>query len=338
MRKSALDLAHVAQHERFEFLEAAAARWAAIEPVSGTKNFAARWRMWELDQLIVSEAYCAPTRFKRTTKTHNRYDNEFLLIQLYLSGSSDVVVGNERVRTRDGYVYLFDKSRPFSSVCNGARTAGIVVAHDAIGYDPLKHPAVIVAARSSPAARLLTQILSTLPTRLDAMTSDESGPLAREIIEALRALYFGGGRGPGAGALRRARRVAIENYIEGRLQAADLGVADICAAFGLSRRSLYRHFSDECGPGDYIRRRRLHAAFRELKSTELTRGAIRRVSDRWGFYDTSHFNRAFRDWFEVNPTQVALLPRPSEATTVAPDDLLAAWQPGLRSRVEMSRR
>lgn len=338
MRKSTLNLADIARRDRFEFFEAATACWAALEPLHRIKDFSAYWRMWELDRLIVSEAYCAPTRFMRTTKTHNRFDNEFLLIQLYLSGSSDVVAGNDRVRTKEGDVYLFDKSRPFASDGRGARTAGFVIPHDAVGYDPSKHPAVIVAPRSSPTARLLTQMLSTLPKRLDALTPDESGPLGREIIEALRALYFGGRQGPGVAALRRVRRVAIENYIEERLHAADLGVADICAAFGLSRRSLYRHFSDECGPGDYIRRRRLLAAFRELSSADLTRGAIRRVSDRWGFYDTSHFNRAFRDWFEVNPTQVGLLPRPSEATSVAPNDLLAAWQPGLRSRVETGRR
>lgn len=332
MRYSELDISGIRPTERFAFVEAAARQWAWIQPIKNQDEYEVTWRMWELDRLIVSESHCSPTRFDRISKRHNSYDNEFVLVQLYIHGSSELNVGEETVKSEQGSVYLIDKSRPFSSVALGAKTLGVLLPHEAIGYDPSIHPAVIPLPGLSPTGRVLVQALTDLPFRLERLDEADAKQLASELALIVRALLIEPDQSSEAKAIVRARRIAIENYIETRLAMADLGVSVLCANFGLSRASLYRHFPEAGGVASYIRRRRLSAAFAELRLREPTRGAIRDACDRWGFYDTAHFNRAFRKSFNLNPTEALNMPKPSLTLPTAPGQLLRSWQSAIHQR------
>lgn len=332
MRKSELDLSDLSPIDRFPFIEAATSRWAALQPIDRGKNFAAQWRMWELERIVVSDAQCSPARFERTSRRHMPYDNEFVLVQLYVEGHSDIFVSADAIRTKTGYLYLFDKSRNFRSIGYGARTIGLVIPHDLIGYDPSRHPAFVEVSQTSPHGRVLTHLLSTLPTRLETVTSADIPPLARHIADVFGALLLAPMASREIDAIRRARRLAIENHVEARLRHPDLGVSDICEAFGLSRATLYRHFPTSGGVAGFIRQRRLLAAYSDLKLMAGRRGAVRDVSDRWGFYDSAHFYRAFRRTFEANPVEIKKLPQLRHREPVTPGELLRGWQMRLAER------
>lgn len=325
MRRSELDLSAYSPRDRFPFLEAATSRWAALQPIHGDLDFSARWRMWELDRIVLSDAQCAPARFERRSRRHLPHDNEFVLIQLYLEGHSDVRIDDEAIRTKTGSFYLLDKSRRFSSVSYGARTLGLVIPHDVIGYDPSRHPAIIETPQTSPYWRVLARLLTTLPSRLETATSTDVVPLARAVADVFGTMLGGPSAPVDADAVRCARRIAIENYVEVRLKDPELDVSSICAAFGLSRATLYRHFPNQGGVAGFIRQRRLIAAFADLKSMGGARGAVREVCDRWGFYDTPHFRRAFKRQFEASPVELDKLPPLHHTEQVTPGDLLGGW-------------
>ncbi|MEO1679606.1 MAG: AraC family transcriptional regulator [Pseudomonadota bacterium] len=308
--------------DRFPLLEDAARAWAALQPVESAGAFSASWRMWELDRLIVSEASCSPVRFDRPVGRFSRYDNEFVLIQQYISSQSDLSVGDHRHRATEGQIVLIDKSRPFASVGYGAKTRGVVVPHELIGYDPSKHPPMVVLRPGAPGTRILGRVLESLPARLEAMIPSETERLSEELSEVARAFFLERDQKVHRGAVRRARRIAIENFIEQRIRSSKLGVSELCRHFGVSRSDLYRHFPDRGGITGLIQDRRLNAAFKELRSLGKRRGAVSEVSERWGFYDTAHFNRAFRKWSGVSPTQALDLPMRPEYETLAPGMLL----------------
>jgi AraC-like DNA-binding protein len=101
--------------------------------------------------------------------------------------------------------------------------------------------------------------------------------------------------------LDRARQV-----IEANLANAELRPEDIGEAIGLSRRSLYRMFS-QVGrtPMEYVYELRLAEAARKLRSKSGDYHGITRLALDVGFADSSHFSRSFRSRYGMSPKQWA---------------------------------
>lgn len=129
---------------------------------------------------------------------------------------------------------------------------------------------MIRLATDGPLGRVLAHAIWTLPDRIWNVDESAAERLAPEVAEVVRCLM----RRPDEArpkAVMSARRLAIESSIEARLPRRDLDCAHLCAAFDLSRASLYRHFTGKHGVARYIRERRLSAAGRELKASVRSR-------------------------------------------------------------------
>ena len=103
---------------------------------------------------------------------------------------------------------------------------------------------------------------------------------------------------------RRAVRAA-RDFIDRNLT-ADLVVADIAAAAGVSVRTLQNHFADDIGqtPTAYLRSQRLDRVRADLADTP--RGESTTVTDvalRWGFRHLGRFSIAYRDRFGESPSE-----------------------------------
>lgn len=84
----------------------------------------------------------------------------------------------------------------------------------------------------------------------------------------------------------------LDSYIQRNL-AQNITVETMCADFRISRSRLYavaERFLD-CGVAEYVRKKKIEAAQRLLRETELTIGAI---ADATGFSDYNYFSRVFR--------------------------------------------
>lgn len=97
----------------------------------------------------------------------------------------------------------------------------------------------------------------------------------------------------------------INKYIDDNLSNPQMSALEIASAHGLSLRQLYRVFqSHNWTVSDLIRQKRLERIKYELSnpaSRHLTIGAIAR---KWGFFDTPHFNRVFKEKFKITPHQI----------------------------------
>jgi AraC-like DNA-binding protein len=103
-------------------------------------------------------------------------------------------------------------------------------------------------------------------------------------------------------AIGSARRSHVLCHIENRLKDPNLTVASIAQVFRISPRYLHMLFADEgetvC---EYIRRRRLEECKRQLSDPMWMRRSISELAYTWGFNNTTHFARVFRDQFGVSP-------------------------------------
>lgn len=76
----------------------------------------------------------------------------------------------------------------------------------------------------------------------------------------------------------------------------------LCRALSLSRAQFYRRLTSlvNMSPTEYIRLVRLTKAMEYLETKDWT---IAEVGFSVGFKDKSHFSRAFRKYFGINPSQ-----------------------------------
>ncbi len=102
--------------------------------------------------------------------------------------------------------------------------------------------------------------------------------------------------------LRASRRSEARSFINGRLCDPELGVGSVAEALGVSARYVQLLFAEaETTPSAYILDRRLDLAAERLRG-QVTRGSVTQVALAVGFNDLTHFGRAFRRRFGVNPS------------------------------------
>lgn len=99
-----------------------------------------------------------------------------------------------------------------------------------------------------------------------------------------------------------ALRAGVLGHIRAELGDPDLGAASICAALGLSRRTLYRLFEgQEWSLAETIRNLRLDAVRADLRSPHLAGRSIMAIAAGRGFRDQAHLTRSFKARYGVTP-------------------------------------
>jgi len=94
----------------------------------------------------------------------------------------------------------------------------------------------------------------------------------------------------------------IASYIETHLPEVDLSPARIATAMGISVRHVHRVFSSKgCSVADWIRERRLRQCHSDLSDPHLRQKSITEIAFFWGFNDSAHFSRSFKQQYGICP-------------------------------------
>lgn len=103
----------------------------------------------------------------------------------------------------------------------------------------------------------------------------------------------------------------LKAYIESQLSDPVLSVDAIAQGCGLSTRSVHRAFAlDPAGSvSAYVWRRRLERCAEALRDEKQAQQSIASICLQWGFHNTSHFSRAFRQQFGLAPRMFRSLER-----------------------------
>jgi AraC-like DNA-binding protein len=96
----------------------------------------------------------------------------------------------------------------------------------------------------------------------------------------------------------------VKSYISQHLADPDLGAERIARAMFISVRQVYKLWETEPLPlGQWILERRLDAARHELTSRRGRSQTIAAIARRWGFADSTHFSRRFRQAYGLSPRE-----------------------------------
>ncbi len=154
-------------------------------------------------------------------------------------------------------------------------------------------------------AQIFSGLLAATADALDELTADQLRPvelaltefLAASLAELTNGEAFGlGGQSP---HLHR-----ICQSIETLLPNPDLSLRKLADKNGVSPRYIQKLFaSAEDTFGHYLRVRRLERCRMDLASPMCARLSISEICFRWGFNESAHFSRAFRNQYGLSPRE-----------------------------------
>lgn len=102
----------------------------------------------------------------------------------------------------------------------------------------------------------------------------------------------------------------IRKVIEQNLTDPCLSPTMVAGLCGLSSRHLHRLFKAEgISFGEWVRKRRLTEARRQLADKRFCNQSIIQIAFHWGFNDAAHFSRAFKEEFGQSPRHYRLSER-----------------------------
>jgi AraC-like DNA-binding protein len=155
------------------------------------------------------------------------------------------------------------------------------------------------------AARIFSGLLRATADALPELTVDQLRPVELALTEFLAASLAeaNGGEALGVGA-HSPHLHRICQSIETLLPDPNLSLRRLADKNGVSPRYIQKLFAAaEDTFGHYVRTRRLERCRMDLGSPLCARLSISEICFRWGFNDSAHFSRAFRNRYGTSPRE-----------------------------------
>ncbi len=145
-------------------------------------------------------------------------------------------------------------------------------------------------------------LISNLCTQISSMSGHQGQALAETTLDLITSCLWDNQpkleNKPGVDLL-----VKIKEYIEANLDNPQLDPPSLAYEFGISVRYLHLLFQEEClSVSRWIIGRRLERCRHELASPKLEK-SITEIAYHWGFNDSAHFSRVFKQRFGVSPKE-----------------------------------
>ncbi len=166
-------------------------------------------------------------------------------------------------------------------------------------------------------ARIFSGLLRATAEALPGMTIDHLRPVELAVTEFLAASLAEVTQAAAAGVTGYSPHLhRICQSIETLLADPELSLRRLAQKNGVSPRYIQKLFAaaDETF-GHYVRSRRLERCRMELASPMCAKLSISEICFRWGFNESAHFSRAFRNEYGQSPREY----RRHEAQSAAPE-------------------
>lgn len=279
-------------------------------PRDVVSDFAFGIESWTLGSAVIGRCQAPAHAFDRSRQTIARSGIDHVMIQFHSDGGLVGDFEGRSVHGSPGDICVFDLARPARTVSPDFRNTTLVVPRSMLeplvaDYDGL-HGLVLPA--ENPRIRLLRRHIEELTDQIAGLGAEDLLALVEPTVH-LAAACLGtsaDGRMITAPAVDRAKLAAVRSFIERHLADPALDAEMICRQMGLSRSVLYRLFEPLGSVAAHIRQRRLNQCLRELVSPRHRARRISEIAFGWGFTNEASFSRAFRQAFDVSPSDARL--------------------------------
>lgn len=248
---------------------------------------------------------------ERTWLDIARDDNEYLFLIVQLTGSAMIEQHGRRTVLQPGDCILIDSARPSTFVLDGLFTNQLSVhlpRQLMVSGSSMKFS---VASRLDRADPMATSICSLIAKMLMLKAAGQSKVyLGSLLFDTVRFAFEFDDRADLLPRLagRHERVEMVEDLIDRELTDPGLTPAGIAASLGQPLRRIQEDFQAAgLTLSSVIREKRLKLAAQKLRG-ESERGSrinIAQIALTCGFNDISYFNRSFRDYHGLTPSELA---------------------------------
>jgi AraC-like DNA-binding protein len=272
--------------------------------------FDAHLKTAEFAGATFTEVTCSATRVSHTPEHARRTAEPAYLVQLQRLGYCVHHSLNRESRVDPGDYLLCDNTIPYEQELQENHSVLVLrLPHASLKRrlpTPelfLNRPMIGRTGTSGLVSKFITLFWDQCQSGVDAMAAEKiidsiCNLLAAAFIDREKHLLDGS-------TVQAIWRMRICRYIDQQLGDPNLAPAQIANHFRVSSRYIHKLFEhqDEA-VSRYIMRRRLEAAHRSLTDPTQRGKTISAVAYEWGFSNTTHFARVFRERYGIAPSEL----------------------------------
>ena len=245
-------------------------------------------------------------RTANITRSRPRRAADTFLVSLQQAGSVTVHQDGRDARIDPKQFFVIDTTRPFSIETGPMRSISLYMSREqlqpAFG-DGDEFTATAISAKRGTGAlfgTMLEQLFRNVP-HIDDRSSERIAHSLPHLLAA--ALHSPGGDNPHVAPASEAARIQqIRAYALAHLGDSDLDAASIARGVSLSLRQVHQLFENQ--PVTLMRwvwSERLQRCHAQLAGAARHERPISEIAFSWGFTDSAHFSRAFKNAFGLSP-------------------------------------
>jgi AraC family transcriptional regulator, positive regulator of tynA and feaB len=261
---------------------------------------------WSVGGLELSRFSSSSLSFAKFPIESRHPENMFCTVITQLEGTRSYTQNGTGIILNSGDATLIDSAFPWSSDGPGSGVRLYLHVPRWVMEDRLRTTTIPMAPRISGISTLgatLFHLANSLYREANELSQQEGTAIVEAYFDILSACV--GRREPDRDANLPTSSelwVRIENFIAEHLAQPTLRPAQIAAAAGISVRHLHRLFARRGRTvGDWIRERRLEQCRNDLTDPRLRDRTITDIAFHWGFSESAHFSRSFKQLFGICP-------------------------------------
>jgi AraC family transcriptional regulator, positive regulator of tynA and feaB len=232
-------------------------------------------------------------------------EHRFCTVITQLEGARQYSQNGIVVLLKPGDSTLIDSAAAWSSDCLGDCVRLYLRAPRWLMEDRLRTSTIPIAHRIPGTTTLgaaLFHLANSLYREADHLSQEEGAAMVEAYFDLLSGCVGHPTTDTEVASNSSQLLSRFETFIEGHLAEPTLGPAEVAAAAGISVRHAHRLFSRKgCTIADWIWRRRLEQCRRDLADPRLRERTITDIAFYWGFSESAHFSRSFKQRFGVCP-------------------------------------
>ena len=271
--------------------------------------FEATFNGAHVDALSISVIKASAHKVSRTEASIARSDSDHILLNFVLAGRL-VAEQDGRIATiKAGEAVACDTRRTYSLRFDGPfELANVRLSRQSLTHavSGLQRVTAINLNSSGPLCPLVFSYLNGLVDRATLLSETTSRKISNSFIELIAGLLIDATQATPAplSDYRNLALIRIKDFVERNLDDFDLDPTMVASSLKLSPRYINQLLKlEETSLSRYIWRRRLERAAADLRNSGLSGLSISSIAFNNGFNDLSHFSKAFRDRFELSPSE-----------------------------------
>jgi AraC family transcriptional activator of tynA and feaB len=262
---------------------------------------------WENLQLSAIES--SAISLERLPKEPHLNSQDAYFAVMLISGHYLLEQNGREIELQPGDMTLYDATQPHRIHCRGEFSKLLLSIPRTVLRDrvaKIDHCTALRISGATGVGYMASNFLRAVAHRVNQLHAHELAVLSEHMLDLL-ALTINSVRPVGIN-LSRSRAVslnAIKMFIGQNLHDGDLDTAAITRYSGLSARYINSLFAAEgTSLMRYVWKRRLENCRKDILSPTYAGHRLSDIAFRWGFNDSAHFSRAFKQQFACSPREL----------------------------------